>query len=295
MKSSVPPSRLLFADASRRRFLQQVSLGLGAATFAGLVGPKSLALGETLERQEGRKLGVALVGLGNYATHQLAPALQETQYCRLSGIVTGTPAKEEEWAQRYDIPQENIYNYDNYDDIADNPDIDIVYVVLPVFMHAEYTIRAAQAGKHVICEKPMAMSVRECEQMIEACEKANRKLSIGYRLHFEPHTQEMMRLGQDEGFGKVKMIEASFGFRIGNPDAPHMRWRLQKDKAGGGALMDVGVYAIQGTRQITGEEPVSVSAQEVKTNPEIFSEVDETLFWQLKFPSGAAANCGTSY
>src|SRR5690606_23331209 len=122
-------------------------------------------------------------------------------HCYLAGIVTGTPAKEKQWASRYNIPEKNIYNYENFDSIALNPDIDIVYVVLPIFMHKEFTIRAAQAGKHVICEKPMAMNVRECEEMIAACTKANRLLSIGYRLHFEPYNMEMMRLGQQKVFG----------------------------------------------------------------------------------------------
>ena len=104
------------------------------------------------------KLGVALVGLGSYSSSELAPALLETKNCYLAGIVTGTPAKEKMWSEKYNIPQKNIYNYQNFDNVASNPDIDIVYVVLPVSMHKEYTIRAAKAGKHVISEKPMAIS-----------------------------------------------------------------------------------------------------------------------------------------
>lgn len=234
---------------------------------------------------------MALVGLGNYATGQLAPALQQTQRCRLAGIVTGTPAKAREWMERYGIPEGNVYNYQTYDRIADNPEIDIVYVVLPNSMHAEYTIRAAGAGKHVICEKPMAISVQECREMIEACERAGVKLSIGYRLHFEPRHQEMMRLGQQEVYGPVKFVEASFSFRIGDPN----QWRLRKALAGGGAMMDIGIYAIQGVRYVTGEEPVWVYAREFKTDPEKFAEVDETIVWQMEFPGGAASASTTSY
>ena len=274
---------LFSGSSSRRTFVRQAAFGLGAATLGG---PWI-----RIPRRQDRSLGIALVGLGNYATNQLAPALQETERCHLAGIVTGTPAKAERWSEQYQIPDENIYNYQTFDRIADNPDIDIVYVVLPNAMHAEYTIRAAEAGKHVISEKPMAVSVEECEAMIAACAQADRKLSIGYRLHFEPHHQEIMRLGQQQVFGPVKLVEASFGFRIGDPT----QWRLDKELAGGGALMDVGIYALQGARYTTGEEPVTVMAREFKTDPVKFDEVDETILWQLEFPSGAVANSSTSY
>jgi predicted dehydrogenase len=158
-------------------------------------------------------------------------------------------------------------------------------------MHHEYVIRAAKAGKHVITEKPMAVSVKECQAMIDACKKAGVKLSVGYRLHFEPFTQEAMRIGQQKIFGKVKLVESSDGFKIGDPT----QWRLKKSLAGGGAMMDVGVYAIQAARYSTGEEPISVTAQEFKTDPVKFKEVDETIFWQMEFPSGAVSNSATTY
>ena len=238
-----------------------------------------------------KKLGLALVGLGNYSNGQLAPALQETQQCYLAGVVTGTPSKAEEWKQKYDIPDKNIYNYDTFDQIADNPDIDIIYVVLPNAMHAEYVIRAAKAGKHVITEKPMEVSVEKCQQMIDACNENDVKLGVGYRLHFEPYNQEMMRLGQEKVFGAVQSVEADFGFTIGDPT----QWRLDKELAGGGALMDVGIYTIQGCCYTLGEDPVSVVAEEFKTDKQKFAEVDETIHFTLKFPSGVEAKCKTSY
>jgi flagellin-like protein len=237
----------------------------------------------------------ALVGLGNLSTHQLGPALQKTRHCRLAGIVTGTPEKEKIWAEKYGIPERNIYNYENYDQIRDNPEIDVIYVVLPNGMHAEYTIRAAQAGKHVLCEKPMANSARECREMTDACKQADRKLAIGYRCQFEPHNMECIRLARENAFGEMKIIEAGFGFRIGSPEQPHVKWRLNKEMAGGGALMDVGIYALQACRYLTGEEPATISAQETKTNPEKFSEVDESIAWTMKFPGGVIAYCSTTY
>ena len=238
-------------------------------------------------------LGIALVGLGNYSTGQLAPALQETEKCYLSGIVTGTPSKAEEWKAKYNIPEENIYNYETYDQIVDNDDIDIIYVVLPNGMHADYTIRAAQAGKHVICEKPMATSVEDCQRMIDACNENNVKLSIGYRLHFEPHHQRVMELGQQQVYGAIQSMEAAHSFRIGgDPD----RWRLDQELSGGGPLMDVGIYCVQGAIYTLGEEPKSVTAEfgEV-TRPEYFDEVEQSISWQMEFPSGVVANCRSSY
>ena len=275
---------------SRREFTRTAALGLGLSPL----------LSWTTGRQPARpypplpddeKLGIALVGMGNYATYQLAPALEETELCKLAGIVTGTPSKAEAWQESHPHLVGHVYDYDTFDRIADDDAIDIVYVVLPNAMHAEYTIRAAEAGKHVICEKPMAVSVAEAQAMIDACEAAQRKLSIGYRLHFEPHNMEAMRLGQEKVFGDIKLMNTSFGFRIGDPN----QWRLNHALAGGGALMDVGIYAIQAARYVTGEEPVLVTAQEYKTDPVKFAEVDEPLTFQLTFPSGAVASSSTTY
>jgi predicted dehydrogenase len=270
---------------SRRDFIRTGSLGAGAL----VLGSSLSALACT---KADKRLGIALVGLGGYSGGQLAPALQHTKNCYLAGIVTGTPSKAEDWSKKYNIPKNNIYNYQTFDDIANNKDIDIVYVVLPVSMHKEYTIRAAKAGKHVICEKPMALNAAECREMIDACKKADRLLSIGYRLHFEPHTQEVMRLGQKQVFGKVTKVETGNGFTYnGDPNA----WRLKKALAGGGGLMDMGIYAIQGARYTLGEEPIAVKATQEKTRPELFKDVDETVFWELQFPGGAKVTGKSSY
>ncbi|TWR27471.1 Gfo/Idh/MocA family oxidoreductase [Mucilaginibacter pallidiroseus] len=270
---------------TRRDFILQSALAAGALTLAP-------ALNVLAASNAGKKLGIALVGLGGYAGGQLAPALQQTKNCYLAGLVTGTPEKAKTWSAKYNIPQKNIYNYKNFDSIASNKDIDIVYVVLPVSMHKEFTIRAAAAGKHVICEKPMALNAAECREMIAACKKHNRLLSIGYRLHFEPHNMEMMRLGQKQIFGKVTALDTGNGFKYGgDPNA----WRLKKALSGGGALMDMGIYSIQGSRYTLGQEPIAVKATQEKTNPVLFKEVDETIFWELKFPGGAKVTGKSSY
>ena len=267
---------------TRRTSLQRLSLAAGSL----------LTMPNLLRAQPApRKLGVALVGLGNYSTNQLAPALQETDSCYLAGIVTGTPDKAKTWAEKYSIPQKNIYNYQTFDQIRDNPDIDIIYIVLPNFLHAEYTIRAAQTGKHVICEKPMAMNVTEARQMIDACDKAKVLLSVGYRLYFEPHHLEMRRLAAEKTFGNVKVIESGLGFTVPGPSS----WRLDKKIGGGGAIMDLGVYAIQGARRILNEFPISVTAQAYTFDKVHFKDIYETVFWQFEFPSGAIAHSSTTY
>ncbi|EOR92943.1 glucose-fructose oxidoreductase [Arcticibacter svalbardensis MN12-7] len=273
---------------SRRRFIRTLTYGTGALVLA----PQLASLASCFPAASNKKLGIALVGLGGYSSGQLAPALQETKNCYLAGIVTGTPSKAESWSQKYNIPEKNIYNYSNFDSIAKNPDIDIVYVVLPVSMHKEYTIRAAKAGKHVICEKPMALNAGECREMIAACKQAGKMLSIGYRLHFEPHTLEVMRLAKEKPYGKITSIDTANGFTYrGDPKS----WRLKKALSGGGALMDMGIYTIQGSRYATGLEPLFVTATEEKTNRELFKEVDETIHYKLEFPGGIVANGKSSY
>src|SRR5262245_14646971 len=193
---------------SRRDFLRGVSLS--AVTLAA--GPDLKRIAALLAQNQGRKLGIALLGLGRYATNQLAPALREAKLCRLAGVVTGHPEKAQKWATDYNLDQRNIYSYETFDRIADNKDIDIVYVVTPPGLHPEFVIRAAKAGKHVISEKPMATSVADCDRMIAACKAAKVQLSVGYRLQFDPYRKELMRLARDKEFGPLKKQSGAFAF-----------------------------------------------------------------------------------
>jgi len=273
------------STTSRRKFIRQSAAAAIAAPFISTTITRALA-------EDARpKLGWALCGLGRLAEGQIAPALLKTRHCRLTGLVTGSPDKTQEWQARYNIPGANVYSYDTMSGMADNPDIDVVYIVTPHALHGSKAIAAAKAGKHVFCEKPMEVSVARCQQMIDACDAADRKLGIAYRCQFDPLHVEMIRLAQEKEFGKVRVIESSFGFHIGDPT----QWRLKKALSGGGALMDVGIYCLQASRYISGEEPVLVSAMETKTDRVKFSEVDQTITWQAKFPSGIVANCGATF
>ncbi|WP_422079992.1 Gfo/Idh/MocA family protein [Ulvibacterium sp.] len=267
----------------RREFLQKT----GIAAAATVLAPNILV---SAKRLQNKKLGVALVGLGYYSTDVLAPALQLTQHCELKGIVTGSPEKIPVWQEKYGILDKNVYSYQNFDGIANNQDIDVVYVVLPPSMHAEYTIRAANAGKQVWCEKPMAPSVADCKAMIKACNDNKVKLAIGYRCQHDPNIQAYMKVAKEKPFGPVKMVTSVAAYFDGRSN----HWK-QKKALGGGVMGDMGVYAIQGARLATGEEPISVLAQTFTTRPEIYHEVEETAMFQLEFPSGARAACQTSF
>ena len=270
---------------SRRDALKTLGIGGTAMLFS----PHTL-LSACYQKKD--RLGVGLVGLGYYSTDLLAPALQHTKKCYLAGIVTGTPSKAEVWKKRHNIPDKNIYNYQNFDQIANNSDIDVIYVVLPPSMHREYAVRAAQAGKHVWCEKPMAMTVEECQAMIDACNKNKRSLAIGYRLHHEPNTQEYRRIVNNKLLGNVQKANCAAGYY----DDRTNHWK-QKKELGGGALYDMGVYSIQGARLGTNMEPIAVvSAKTSTTRPEIYKNgLDETTIATLEFPGGVLATIKTSF
>jgi len=289
-------------NISRRSFVNKFSIGLGSAAIINTLPSFIIPSDEPLKEYNGKKLNVAICGLGNYA-EAIADGLQSAQYCSLAGIVTGTPAKAKSWKAKYNIPDENVYDYANFDKVINNKNIDLVYITLPNGMHKEFTIRAAKAGKHVITEKPMAISPQDCREMIEACKDAGVQLAIGYRLHYEPTHRELMRIGQDKVFGQIRYIEAGLGYKTYDTTKPvktidlkdHSQWRHNKKLSGGGPLMDLGIYCVQAGRYILGEEPLSVTAQFGTVNdPVRFSEVEETITWQMYFPGGAVVNCSTS-
>lgn len=283
-------NRKLFAMNSRRDFLQKLTAPFIALPFLPK-GQKESFADVFQPAFDGPLLRVAIMGLGSYGT-RVAEAMQSSTRAKLVGVISGTPSKIKDWQAKYNIPEKNCYNYENFDTIKNNPDIDAVYIITPNALHHDQAIRVAKAGKHVICEKPMAINAKEGQEMVDACRKAKVKLLVGYRLHFEPKTLEIVRMRKEGELGKILFFQGLSGFRIGNPN----QWRLNKKLAGGGAMMDIGIYSINGARYMVGEEPVWVTAQETKTDPEKFKEgVDETILFQLGFPSGAVASCLSTY
>ena len=275
--------------SSRRQFIQKVS----AAAFAYPIITQTAAACTSSQKTEydGPLLRVAIMGLGSYGT-RVAEAMQDCTKAKLVGVISGTPSKITAWQAKYNIPEKNCYNYETFDAIKDNPDIDAVYVITPNGLHHDEAIRVAKAGKHVICEKPMAINAQQGQEMVDACKSANVKLLVGYRMHFEPNTLQIIHMRKNGDFGKILFFQGLSGFTIGDPT----QWRLNKALSGGGAMMDIGIYSINGSRYMVGEDPVWVTAEETKNNPEKFKEgVDETIQFQLGFPGGAVASCLSTY
>ena len=307
-------------EITRRRFLASAGSGLIATGLAGGITASAAAQTSSpppdvdtqkpiplpptsagTERTPGqaplpmspdKRIGFAVVGLGNLALVEIIPAFSECKKAKLTALVSGDAAKAAEVAAQHGVPAKNIYSYQTYDQLRNNPDVDVIYIVLPNALHAEYTVRGAQAGKHILCEKPMATSASECKQMIDACRKADKKLMIAYRIQYEPYNRHVYQMVRDQTYGPVKYIEGVNGQTQGDPN----QWRQKKALSGGGSLPDVGLYCLNTFRYLTGEEPVEVFAQTYSTpNDPRFKEVEENCVWQMRFPSGLLANCASGY
>nr|CCF99818.1 glucose--fructose oxidoreductase [uncultured Flavobacteriia bacterium] len=267
---------------NRRNFIKRSGLAVAASTLP-------LSYISCLKPE--KKLGIALLGLGSYATNNLAPALQNTQHIELRGIITGSPEKIPIWKKKYGIKDSNIYNYDNFSSIIDNDEIDVVYIVTPTFLHKKFSIVAAEAGKHVFCEKPMAMTVEECQKIIDACSRNKVKLAIGYRMQHEQNTQTIIEWSKTLPYGPIQDVHTEAGFRIG-ADAG---WRLDGSK-GGGAIYDMGVYPINAMRYATGLEPLSITARHETQRDKLFSNgAEEITYFDVEFPKGIIAKGRVTY
>jgi len=254
----------------------------GAAALAGML-PKTQA--------EGRSIGWCIVGLGRISMGHFMPGIKEGNTGRIVALVSGHRPKAQQQAAMYGVSDNAIYSYEDYDRIADNKEIDAVYIALPNGMHAEYTIRAAKAGKNVLCEKPMATSVADSQAMIDACRTAGKKLMIAYRCQYSPIQLKAIQMIRSGQLGSVQAIESSFGFNIRAGE-----WRLNRKLSGGGPLMDVGIYSLNACRYLTGEEPGDIHANSsVIDHDGRFTEVEENVGWTMKFPSGIVASCNTTY
>jgi predicted dehydrogenase len=232
----------------------------------------------------------APVGLGAISDIFMRACAQSSK-CKVTALVTGHAAeKAPKYEALYGVSPKSVYNYENYDEIAQNPEIDAVYIGLPNSMHAEYTIRAAKAGKHVLCEKPMAISSAECRQMIDACGQHNVKLMIAYRVHYDPMWQQIRDMARSGAIGEIQ------GFQGGFYGSKTSGWRLDRKLAGGGSLLDLGIYPMNAIRWIAAEEPASFSAQVATRLPgPRFASVEESIEFTMKFPSGILASSGSSY
>lgn len=276
---------------------RELMAALACAGVASLLPARTTGASEDslAAHRRANSIGVALVGLGYYATHLLAPALKQTQHCHLAGIVTGSPGKIPEWQRTHAIPDRNVYSYDDFDRIADNPDIQAVYIATPNDLHKPLALRAANAGKHVWCEKPMALDATEGQAMVEACRTNRVQLAIGYRMQHDPLTRRLMAMAGTQPYGRILQLRADAGFHAyDDVDPGDKPWRLLP-RHGGGAMYDMGVYALNAARYATGLEPLAVSARSGTTRPRLFDGVDETTHFRLEFAGGVVAECATSF
>jgi len=244
-----------------------------------------------LNTSANKPVGYAAVGLGTISDIFMR-ACANSQTAKITALVTGHPdTKGMKYSAMYGVPKTSIYTYETFDRIRENPDVDAIYVGLPNSMHAEYTIRGAQAGKQVLCEKPMAISSAECRKMIDACRQANVKLMIGYRVQFEPMWNQAIEIIKSNRIGQLQSFHGGF---FGQQ--PAGAWRLTKALGGGGSLLDLGIYPLNAIRHITGEEPTNFTAvTATRERSGRFSEVEQSMEWTVKMPSGIIASCGCSY
>ncbi|QKG55339.1 Gfo/Idh/MocA family oxidoreductase [Hymenobacter sp. BRD128] len=320
LKSTAGPS----CDASRRHFINNAGRGLLAAGLAsalplaaaeaadlsgfGTPAPPTGPLDIKLPPLEAptdpkagpfpnpdapdQRVGFAIVGLGHLTLAEILPAFGQCKHAKPVALVSGDADKMAKAARQYGIKPGSCYSYANYDKLKENPEVEVIYIVLPNSMHHEYVLRGAKAGKHILCEKPMANSVKECEEMIAACNKAGKKLMIAYRIQYEPLNRAAMKMVRDKTYGQTKLIQM---MNCQN-QAHDQQWRHKRALAGGGSLPDVGLYCLNTTRFLLGEEPTEVSAQ-IYTTPgdDRFKEVEENVSFTLRFPSGVLAQCMTGY
>ncbi len=265
-------------DPSRREVL--------AGALATAISPIGL-----LKELEEKPVGWAILGLGGYATNQIMPNMKFCKGSKLVALISGHSEKLVRFGDQYGIPETHRYTYDSMDAIKNNPDIEVVYVITTPSTHPGFTIRAAQLGKHVCSEKPMAPTVAECQAMIDACKKAKKLLQIGYRCHYENHNLRAIKAVRSGELGKIQSMRSDHGFNIG-----HGQWRTQKALAGGGSMMDIGIYSLNALRYLSGEEPIEVSAK--ITNPpndDRFVDTEDTVEFTLTFPSGLVAQGAGGY
>jgi len=279
---------------SRRSFLKTAAFAAPA-----IVGMNSLVRAQSA--REG-KLGIALCGLGGFSKQSIAPELPSAQNVYFAGAITGNAAKGREWAAQYGFPEKNIFSYADMAKLAEAKDIAIVHVVTPNALHAEHSIAAAKAGKHVMCEKPMATTVEQCEAMIAAAKAADVSLGVNYRLHWEPHHVKAVEALRNGAVGDLSNgnYEFSWGYAAGLSDprraATIKKWLLDPKMAGGGAMFDTGVYGVQAACMMTGKSPVAVRGMPTTRHRELFPKgVEETMSFELIFDDGFQALCRASY
>jgi predicted dehydrogenase len=239
-----------------------------------------------------RRIGYAVVGLGGIAQRAVLPAFQHSKKAKLVALVSGDKNKARRLARKFRANAS--YTYNEFDLCLDQPEVQAVYVASPNGCHAEQTLRAAAAGKHVLCEKPMANDIEQCQAMVEACSAHNVRLMVAYRKYFEPASRALKKLVDDGKLGRLKIMHSAFTIYL--PLGREEGWRFSPQLAGGGALPDLGIYCINTARWIASTEVSAVTARSWTVDPSRFSEaIDENMAFQLAFPGGLLLQATASF
>jgi predicted dehydrogenase len=223
----------------------------------------------------------AVVGLGHIAQIAMLPAFKHAENCRLAALITDDAEKGRELSKMYDV--EHVIEYDSYDAFLASGEVDAVYIALPNSMHCDFTVRAAQAGVHVLCEKPMAVTEAECQRMIAAARQGGIKLMIAYRLHFEEANLRAIEIVASGKIGEPRLFNSTFTLPV---EEGNVRVRSE---LGGGTLYDIGVYCINAARYLFRDEPIEAVAASFNSDPGRFDGVDEATCGILRFPGERAA------
>jgi glucose-fructose oxidoreductase len=266
-------------EMSRRELLHAAGTAAVAATLPGV---------GRAHQDPPKPVGWAVLGLGGYAIRQIMPSFADAKLSKLVAVITGTPEKGVRAREQYGLKESSVYSYEQWDAIRSNPEIEVVYVISPPGTHREFTLEAIKAGKHVCCEKPMANTVAECDEMIAAAKRAKKLLQIGYRSHYQPHNLAAIEACR-KSLGTLRSITSEHGFNM-----PAGTWRTQRKLSGGGALWDIGIYGVQAARYLAGAEPTEVMAMAHRLGQPRFDEVDDVTHMLLAFP-GVVASVSTGY
>jgi predicted dehydrogenase len=239
-----------------------------------------------------QRVGYAVVGLGSISQQAVLPAFRHSRKSKLVAVVSGDERKARRLARQFGAS--DYYTYDDYALCLSHPKVEAVFIATHNLGHVEYTLRAAQAGRHVLCEKPMAPTAQDCRRMIETCRASNVRLMIAYRKYFEPASLALKKLVTSRKLGRLKAIHSGFLIYF-VPGGKNPHWHYDRYRAGGGSLVDVGVYCINTVRWLTGLEPTEATAHAWTVDPERFSQVEESVAFQLKFPGGLVMQATSSF
>lgn len=260
---------------TRRSVIAGLGMGVGLAACGG-------------SRQQG-SFGIAVLGIGHLSLGQAIPAIDASRVCRLAGLVSSSREKLEDTGRRYGVPASAWYGYDDFDAIEADEGIDAIYIAVPNALHHEYTTRALRAGKHVLCEKPLGVSVAECEDLLEVAREAGRRVAVNYRVLLDPYHLGAMEMVTEPNFGGLQLVKSGIGFPIEDD------WRLKRSLAGGGALLEQGVYGVSSARNLFRAEPVEVFGHDTTVNRSRFVDLEESAYWTMVFEGGGVAQCAASY